>query len=87
MALNFPNVSRSFDMVRNCVCFWGYDGAFEVAFQVETGALRRIKSDVQEDEESLLRVFDGNRVRIQKVATSAYSKRRQSHYRLSAADF
>ena len=33
MALNFPNPSRSYDASRHCVCFWGYDGAREVAFR------------------------------------------------------
>lgn len=87
MTLNFPNQSRSYDEARGCVSFWGHESAFEVTFQVDESALRRISPDAQQDEASLLRTFDGNRVRIQKVAGAAFSRQRKSYYRLSAADF
>ena len=39
MTLNFPNPTRSFDEMRNAVCFVGHDGIFEIRFFVEAGAL------------------------------------------------
>ena len=35
MALQFPNISRSFDATRGCVRFSGYDHTREVAFFIE----------------------------------------------------
>lgn len=87
MTLNFPNQSRSYDEGRGCVSFWGHEASFEVAFQVETDALRRLSPAVSDDEASLLRAFDGNRTRIQHVASRVYSRGRRSYFRLSASDF
>ena len=39
MTLNFPNPTRSFEEMRNAVCFVGHDGIFEIRFFVEAGAL------------------------------------------------
>lgn len=41
MTLKFPNPNRSFDEVRNAVCFIGQDGMCEVPFFVEVTALNR----------------------------------------------
>jgi hypothetical protein len=58
----------------------------EISFQIDEDALLRI-SPAQQGETAMLRVFDMNRARIQNAAQSAYSRRRQSYHRLSAADF
>jgi len=87
MSLHFPNISRSYDATRHSVSFWGHDAAFEIAFHVEGDALQRISPDAQGDEASLLRAFDANRERIEKVAGNAYSRRRQNYLRLVASDF
>lgn len=86
MTLNFPNTSRVYDETRRCIRFWGHDSAMEISFQIDEDALLRI-SPAQQGETAMLRVFDMNRVRIQNAAQSAYSRRRQSYHRLSAADF
>ena len=39
MTLAFPNPSRSFDEMRNAICFIGHDGMFQVRFFVEVEAL------------------------------------------------
>jgi hypothetical protein len=46
MALNFPNRSRSYDVTRRAVRFWGHDGPMEATFFVNEDALRRIEPGV-----------------------------------------
>lgn len=87
MTLSFPNASRSYDPTRRCVSFWGHDATFEIAFHVDADALRRISPQLTFDESALLQVFDGNRDRIERVAGTAYARRRQNHHTLSASDF
>ncbi|GGC70133.1 DUF1488 domain-containing protein [Chelatococcus reniformis] len=87
MTLSFPNQSRSYDEGRGCVSFWGHEASFEVAFQVEMDALRRLDPAISHDEASLLSTFDGNRAKIQHVASRVYSRGRKSYVRLSASDF
>ena len=87
MALNFPNVSRSYDQARQSVRFWGYDSAFEISFYVAEDALRLISPEAYEGEAAMLQAFDANLPRIQQVAAKAYSRKRQSYYQLSAPDF
>jgi hypothetical protein len=87
MPLNFPNASRDYDPRRRCVCFWGHDSAFEIAFYLDADALHRISPQADRDEASLLEVFDLNRARIEQVAAVAYSRRRRRDHRLSASDF
>ncbi|SHF92248.1 Protein of unknown function [Kaistia soli DSM 19436] len=87
MSLNFPNQSRSYNASHDCVCFWGHESQFEVAFQIGSDALKRLNSTVPDDEEALLRVFDGNRVQIQKVAARAHAQKPDGFHRLSATDF
>jgi hypothetical protein len=86
MALNFPNPSRSYNPMQRCICFWGHDSAFEVSFHLDEEALREISPYSDQDEASLLRVFDVNLARIQEAASVAYSRQRQNFHRLSAAD-
>jgi len=88
MTLHFPNASRCYDAARRAVSFWGHDSAFEIVFHVEEEALRRLSPNMAGDEASLLRSFDTNRARIERVAGNAYQRRRRcDHHRLSAADF
>lgn len=88
MKLNFPNPSRSFDSARQCVCFWGHQSQFEIAFQIDAAALDRIQgSAVPAGEASLLQAFDRNRDRIEKAAALAFSRRNQNLVRLSESDF
>jgi hypothetical protein len=88
VALNFPNTSRVYDEAKRCIRFWGHDASFEISFQVDDEALQRISPHQQQDEDSLLRVFDTNRARIERVAQTAYSRRRRQNYHLlPASDF
>lgn len=67
--------------------FWGHDSAFEVAFHLDLDALKRFSPQSGQDEEASLRTFDTNRLRIERVASGVYVRRRQSFHRLSASDF
>jgi hypothetical protein len=87
MSLTFPNTSRSYDSARQSICFWGYDSAFEISFCVAEDALRLISPQSHAGEAALLQAFDANRQRIEKVASKAYARKRQSFYHLSAPDF
>lgn len=86
MALQFPNPSRNYNPMQRCICFWGYDSAFEVSFHLDEEALREISPFSDRDEASLLHVFDVNLARIQEAASVAYSRQRQNFYHLSASD-
>ena len=85
--LLFPNQSRSYDTSRRAVRFWGYDRSMENSFFVTSDALRRIEPDLQADEASILRAFDGNRALIYRIAAKVYARGRKSAYNLVAADF
>lgn len=87
MTLNFPNRSRSYDAGRRCVCFWGYDGAFEIPFFVHQDALARINTEPKWDEAVSLSTFDKFRDRILEVAGNVYRGRRKDAYTLMASDF
>lgn len=87
MALNFPNISRSYDESRKCVRFWGHDGAFEIAFFVDLEALTKLQGLSRSDEAAILIAFDRCRARIISVADALYRRHRSSSYRLVAADF
>ena len=87
MTLNFPNASRSYDPAQGFIRFWGHDGALEVSFFVEEGALRKIVPGSKDDEAASLKIFDANRERIFKVARSAYSRNRKGSHVLVASDF
>ena len=87
MALNFPNVSRSYDATANRVRFWGYDDAIEVPFFLEVGALLRLYPETPNVESRILAAFDAARDRIIEAAGRVYSPRRKSFYVLAAADF
>ncbi len=87
MSLSFPNASRVFHPTKRFVSFWGHDASFEIAFQVDEDVLQRLSPHKEADEDTLLRVFDMNRGKIERAAQSAYSRRREPYLRLSASDF
>ena len=87
MALNFPNLSRSFDATRRAVRFWGHDSAMEAAFFVNDDALKKIKPDMRLDEAGFLTAFDLNRKLIYAAAAKVYGRGRKGSYDLVAADF
>ena len=74
MTLHFPNPSRSYNPTGHCVCFWGYNSAFEISFHLDEEALCKVSPYVARNEASLLHVFDVNRVRIHEAAGVAYSR-------------
>ena len=86
MAINFPNVSRSYDESHQCVQFWGHDGAFEVSFFMDLEALAKLQNLPRLDEAAILSAFDRCRARVISVAAKVYRGRGGS-YRLVASDF
>lgn len=86
MALDFPNLSRSFDAKRRCVRFWGHDDACEVSFVVEEDVFRLFDRGTPADEDGILKTFDSNRERILGAARKAYT-RRGTFYTLGASSF
>ncbi|WP_454812587.1 DUF1488 domain-containing protein [Labrys neptuniae] len=90
MTLAFPNLSRSFDEVRNAVRFFGYDGMFEIRFFVEAGALAKaatMSRGSTASEAECLSAFDALRASIHDVAREAYSHDHLSSYTLTVSDF
>ncbi|KWR91348.1 DUF1488 domain-containing protein [Cupriavidus sp. IDO] len=83
MALNFPNPSRSYDAARHCVCFWGYDNAREVAFQVSDNILLRLSQEVASEEAAFLATFDRHRERILLLAKNMYTSGARNTYTIS----
>jgi hypothetical protein len=89
MALSFPNPSRSYDVARNCVCFWGYDGAIEVSFYLDIGALQKLRPEMNDVGTGWVEAFDVEEKRIHKVAAMVYARGDKGPYAcsLSADDF
>jgi Protein of unknown function (DUF1488) len=87
MAISFPNPSRSYDMTRRAVRFWGYDSAMETSFFVSEDALKRIQPDMRFDEAGLLSAFDLNRELIYATAAKAYKRGQKGTYDLLRDDF
>lgn len=89
MCLCFPNESRSFDVNKNRVCFWGYDRAIEITFFVGTDALQKLSPEMTLAEVGFLRAFDAARTRIHEVADKVFvrSPRGSYAYVLTAEDF
>jgi hypothetical protein len=89
MRLSFPNPSRSFDVTKSRVCFWGYDSAIEVSFFVEARALKRLYPEMNSAEAEYLNAFDAACDRIHEVANKVYMDggERSYGYTLSADDF
>lgn len=87
MTLSFPNHSRSYDMTRHAVRFWGHDSAMEASFFVTADALRKIQPGVQPDEAGLLHAFDLNRDLICATAAKVFKRGSRGSYDLIASDF
>ena len=89
MKLDFPNPSRSFDVSKNRVLFWGYDKTIEISFFVELDALKKLCPDMASVEAGFLQAFDSARSRIYEVADKLYSSsaKRNFAYVLAAKDF
>ncbi|WP_412023424.1 DUF1488 domain-containing protein [Burkholderia cepacia] len=81
--LNFPNPSRTYDMSRHCVCFWGYDNSREITFLVDDSMLAKLNSDLDSSEPALLAAFDRNRDRILGLARELYKGGAQNRYMIS----
>jgi hypothetical protein len=67
--LRFPNPSRSYDLTRRAVRFWGHDGAMEASFFVEAPALRIFQPKAVSEGE-LLAVSDRHRGDIHSTGVS-----------------
>ena len=87
MALEFPNLNRSYDARGQRVRFWGYDRAMEVWFFVESEALRKLALHDLDLEADFLAVFDEMRQHIHAVARKLHGQGRREAYTLIAADF
>lgn len=83
-SLIFLNQTRSYSETKHCVSFWGFDGSFEIEFDVTEGELYRL-SPHESDETSILRAFDQHRAQIELMAGAAHKNARQRHHRLSAS--
>lgn len=86
MAISFPNRSRSYDVTRQAVRFWGYDRSMENSFFITVDALRRMHPDLRSDAIDVLRTFDDNRERIYAIAAKIYARGRKGSYDLNVAD-
>lgn len=86
MTIMFPNRSRSYDVTRQAVRFWGYDRSMESSFFIMLDALRRIQPNLQSNSFDILRAFDENRERIYAIAAKVYARGRKGSYDLNAAD-
>jgi hypothetical protein len=87
MALNFPNLSRSFDATRRAVRFWGYESAMEFSFFVTEDALKRVQPDMRHDRAGILNTFDNNRDLICRTAAKVFARGRKASYDLRPDDF
>jgi hypothetical protein len=88
MTIGFPNASRSFDVTRNAVRFWGHDRSMETSFYISAEALHRLVPGAAGNQEALLEVFDRNRPRICAAAAKIYGNgRKGGSYDLHSSDF
>jgi hypothetical protein len=87
MSLTFPNASRSYDLTRKAIRFWGYEGAREHSFFVHEDALAKLAPDVARSEAPLLLVFDRHRDRIIDAARRVFRRGNKGSYLLIASDF
>jgi hypothetical protein len=75
MALNFPNLSRSYDPERRRIRF------------LTESAFHRLSSNPECTEATMLATFDANRDRINAVANRIHAFGRQDFHILEADDF
>jgi hypothetical protein len=87
MTLSFPNASRSYDVTRRAVRFWGYDSAMETSFFVTEDALKRVQPGAAADPASALQAFDDNRPLIYAAAAKVYARGHRGSYELASSDF
>ena len=85
--IDFPNHSRSYDVTRGAVRFWGHDSAIEASFYVNAAALAQIQPGAQMDESGCLSAFDANRDRICAAAAKVYVRGSRGSYDLGVANF
>jgi hypothetical protein len=85
--IDFPNHSRSYDVTRRAVRFWGHDSAIEASFYISEAALERIQPGVELDESGCLNAFDANRDKICAAAARVYVRGSRGSYDLGAANF
>jgi hypothetical protein len=85
--IDFPNHSRSYDVTRHAVRFWGYDSAIEASFFIDEDALVQMQPEVQPDESGFLNVFDANRDKICAAAARVYVRGSRGSYDLGASSF
>jgi len=87
MALNFPNLSRSYDPERRRIRFWAHDSAMEIPLFLTESAFHRLSSNPECTEATMLAAFDANRDRINAVADRIHAFDRQGFHILEADDF
>jgi hypothetical protein len=87
MVLSFPNSSRSYDVTRRAVRFWGNDSAMETSFYITEDALNRIQPGIAVDQSGILQAFDNNRPLIYAAAVRVYARGHRGSYDLVSADF
>jgi hypothetical protein len=88
LTLIFPNNSRHYDAGSGRIKFSGYDGVFEIRFQLELDALAKAYAGTLAGEREYLSAFDSVKKRIIVVAERSYRKQRgQSICMLTADDF
>ena len=85
--IDFPNHSRSYDVTRHAVRFWGYDSAIEASFFIDEDALAQIQPGVRPDESGFLNAFDANRNKICAAAARVYVRGSRGSYDLGASNF
>ena len=85
--IDFPNHSRSYDVTRRAVRFWGHDSAIEASFYVNEDALTRMQPNVSPDESGFLGAFDANRDKICAAAAKAYVRGSRGSYDLGVGNF
>jgi hypothetical protein len=85
--IDFPNHSRSYDVTRHAVRFWGYDSAIEASFFIDEDALTQIQPGVRPDESGFLNAFDANRDKICAAAARVYVRGSRGSYDLGVSSF
>jgi Protein of unknown function (DUF1488) len=85
--IDFPNESRSYDVTRHAVRFWGYDSAIEASFFIDEDALARIQPGVRPDESGFLNAFDANCDKICAAAARVYVRGSRGSYDLGPSNF
>jgi hypothetical protein len=86
MAINFPNVSRSFDATRRAVRFWGHDRSMECPFFVTANALKHLHPNLNYAAADILHAFDVSLDRIHAAAARVYARGRKGSYDIDVAD-